>query len=80
MSFDVNWDVDKYREDHECEEHWELRKAFIERWKHDYPEERLICLARVFSNMEFMGCRYPTEVMQEVARLSQEVSTRPVPL
>ncbi|XP_073965086.1 uncharacterized protein [Choristoneura fumiferana] len=74
MSFDVNWDVDKYREDHECEEHWELRKAFIERWKHEYSEERLICLARVFSNMEFMGCRYPTEVMQEVTRLSQEVA------
>lgn len=74
MSFDINWDVNKYKEDHECEEHWLLRKAFIEKWKNDYPEERLICLARVFANIEFMGCRYPLEVMREVARLSQDVN------
>ncbi|XP_063391720.1 uncharacterized protein LOC134677201 [Cydia fagiglandana] len=75
MSFDVNWDVESQREDHECEEHWQLRKAFIERWKNEYPKDRLVCLARVFANMEFMGCRYPTDVMQEVARLSQEVAS-----
>ncbi|KAM3956145.1 LOW QUALITY PROTEIN: uncharacterized protein ACR2FA_009935 [Aphomia sociella] len=74
MSFNTNWDIDKYKEDHECEDHWNLRRAFMERWKNDYPEERLVCLARVFANMEFMGCRYPIKVMQEVARLSQEVA------
>ncbi|CAH2249522.1 uncharacterized protein LOC120625345 [Pararge aegeria] len=74
MSFDVSWDVSKYREEHESEEHWLLRKAFMERWKNDYSEERLVCLARVFFNIEFMGCRYPTEIMQEVARLSQDVA------
>ncbi|XP_026756078.2 uncharacterized protein LOC113515964 [Galleria mellonella] len=74
MSFDTNWSIDKYREDHESEDHWDLRRAFMERWKNDYPEERLVCLAKVFANMEFMGCRYPIEVMQEVARLSQEVA------
>ncbi|KAL0859094.1 hypothetical protein ABMA27_010937 [Loxostege sticticalis] len=73
MSFDVDWDTDKHKEDHECEEHWQLRRAFMERWKHDYPEERLVCLARVFANMEFMGCRYPSELMLEVSRLSQEI-------
>ncbi|CAH0717167.1 unnamed protein product, partial [Brenthis ino] len=73
MAFDISWDVNKYKEDHECEEHWLLRKAFIEKWKSDYPEERLICMARVFANMEFMGCRYPVEVMQEVARLSHDI-------
>ena len=74
MALNTSWDVNKYKEDHECEEHWLLRKAFIEKWKNDYPEERLICLARVFANIEFMGCRYPLEVMHEVARLSQEVN------
>ncbi|XP_045782803.1 uncharacterized protein LOC123879230 isoform X2 [Maniola jurtina] len=74
MSFNVSWDVNKYREDHESEEHWLLRKAFMERWKKDYSEERLVCLARVFFNIEFMGCRYPTEIMQEVARLSHDVA------
>ncbi|XP_052743126.1 uncharacterized protein LOC112050026 [Bicyclus anynana] len=74
MSFDASWDVDKYRDEHESEEHWLLRKAFMERWKTDYSEERLVCLARVFFNIEFMGCRYPTEIMQEVARLSHDVA------
>ncbi|CAH2084015.1 unnamed protein product [Euphydryas editha] len=74
MSTDVSWDVEKYKEEHESDEHWLLRKAFMERWKNDYPEERLVCLARVFANMEFMGCRYPVEVMREVANLSHDVA------
>ncbi|XP_060808663.1 uncharacterized protein LOC106141341 [Amyelois transitella] len=74
MSFDVNWDIDKYKEDHESDEHWQLRRLFMTKWKNNYPEERLVCLARVFANIEFMGCRYPIEVMQEVSSLSKEVA------
>ncbi|XP_050359063.1 uncharacterized protein LOC126779193 [Nymphalis io] len=74
MAFDMSWEVDKYKEEHESDEHWLLRKSFMERWKTDYPEERLVCLAQVFANIEFMGCRYPTEVMQEVARLSYDIT------
>ncbi|KAJ2938341.1 hypothetical protein O0L34_g13263 [Tuta absoluta] len=74
MSFDVNWDIEKYKEEHESEDHWDLRRKFMERWKNDYCEERLVCLARVFANMELLGCRYPSEVMQEVARLSHDVA------
>lgn len=74
MSFDVNWDIDKYKEEHESDDHWQLRRIFMEKWKNNYSEERLVCLAKVFANIEFMGCRYPTEVMQEVSRLSQEVN------
>ncbi|CAB3241804.1 unnamed protein product [Arctia plantaginis] len=73
MSFDVDWDIDKYRDDHESDDHWQLRRAFMEKWKTDYPEDRLVCLARLFINVEILGCRYPTEVMQEIARLSHEV-------
>ncbi|KAF9420618.1 hypothetical protein HW555_003165 [Spodoptera exigua] len=71
-SFDVNWDVEKYRDEHECEDHWQLRKAFMEKWKNNFPEERLVCLARVYTNIEFMGCRYPPPVMQQIAQLSFE--------
>ncbi|XP_075988141.1 uncharacterized protein LOC142984438 [Anticarsia gemmatalis] len=74
MSFDVDWDIDKYRDEHESEDHWQLRRAFMEKWKNDYPEERLVCLARVFTNVELLGCRYPPEVMQEIAKLSYEVA------
>ncbi|KAJ8707144.1 hypothetical protein PYW08_011278 [Mythimna loreyi] len=74
--FDVNWDIEKYRDEHECEEHWQLRKAFMEKWKNNFPEERLICLARVYTNIEFMGCRYPAPVMQQIAQLSFEVGQK----
>ncbi|KAJ8704508.1 hypothetical protein PYW07_011696 [Mythimna separata] len=74
--FDVDWDIDKYRDEHECEEHWQLRKAFMEKWKTHFPEERLICLARVYTNIEFMGCRYPAPVMQQIAQLSFEVGQK----
>lgn len=79
MSFDVNWDIEKYRDEHESDDHWLLRRNFMERWKQNYPEERLVCLARVFANIEFMGCRYPSEVMQEVARMSKEVNKNLTP-
>ncbi|XP_050669207.1 uncharacterized protein LOC126968311 [Leptidea sinapis] len=72
--FDGNWDVDKYREEHESDQHWLLRKAFMERWKYFYSEERLVCLARVFTNIGFLGCKYPMEIMQEVSALSKEVT------
>lgn len=75
MSFNVEWDIENHREEHESDEHWLLRKRFMERWKTDYPEDRLVCLARVFANMELLGCRYPTEVMQEVVNLSRDVNT-----
>ncbi|VVC95001.1 unnamed protein product [Leptidea sinapis] len=71
--FDGNWDVDKYREEHESDQHWLLRKAFMERWKYFYSEERLVCLARVFTNIGFLGCKYPMEIMQEVSALSKEL-------
>lgn len=74
MSFDVNWNIDKYRDVHESDEHWQLRRAFLVKWKNDYPEDRLVCLARVFTNVELLGCRYPPEVMQEISRLSYEVA------
>ncbi|KAJ9599481.1 hypothetical protein L9F63_010051 [Diploptera punctata] len=42
--------------------------------KNKYSEERLVCLAQVFTNIEFMGCRYPAETMQLVAQLAEGVA------
>ncbi|XP_054726816.1 uncharacterized protein LOC129236447 [Anastrepha obliqua] len=71
--FPTDWDVDYYRADHESEEHWQMRRRFMELHKDKFPEDRLVCLAAVFTNMEFMGCRYPSETMRLVAELSKEV-------
>lgn len=56
-SFD-DWDIDSYRTEHECDEHWEIRKNFMEAHKGRIPEDELVCLAQVFVNIELLGCRY----------------------
>lgn len=72
--FNTEWDVEKYKTDYESDEHWELKKSFIDAHKTKYPEKKLICLAQVFFNMEFMGCRYPSETMILVNELSQDIA------
>jgi len=73
MSFKA-WDVDTYKTDHESEEHWELRKKFMETYKDKFEEDELVCLAQVFVNVEFLGCKYPDETMKLVGELSQDVA------
>lgn len=74
MSFPTDWSVDYYKTDYESEEHWKLRKSFIEAHKDKFPENELVCLAQVFANVEFMGCRYPAKTMERVALLSADVA------
>ena len=31
-----------------------------------FPEERVVCLAQVLGNIQFMGCRYPNDTMTQV--------------
>jgi len=68
--FDTNWDVQKYFSPHEPAHHWQLRKAFMQENKERYCEERLVCLAQTFANMEFMGCRYPEAITKVVDEMS----------
>lgn len=63
-------DIEKYRTEHECDEHWELRRKFLLTYKDKYPEDELICLAQVFINVELLGCSYPKETMRIIAELS----------
>ena len=55
---DEFWDVDKYRTSHECEDHWKLKKLFMETHRHNFSEDEIVSLAAVFTNVQFMGCRY----------------------
>ncbi|XP_067013527.2 uncharacterized protein [Anabrus simplex] len=73
MGADESW-VDAYRQEHECDEHWQLRRSFLLTHRDRFPEERLVCLAQVFTNVEFLGCRYPEKTMKLIAELSQEVA------
>lgn len=73
-SFSTDWDVDKYYDDTEPEEHWELRKAFMEFHKDKFAEDYLVALAKVYTNIEFLGCIYPAPLMVRVAELSKELA------
>lgn len=70
----TNWDVEQYRLPWDSEEQWDLRRSFILAHKDSIPEAKLVCLAQVFANMEFLRCSYPAEVTEEVQRLSVGVS------
>ena len=57
MSESLQFDADKYYSPHEPKHHWELRKKFLVNNMGRYPENKLVCLAQTFANIEFMGCR-----------------------
>ncbi|KAK4008511.1 partner of xrn-2 protein 1 [Daphnia magna] len=68
-----DWEVEKYRNKFEPDEQWELKKKFMETHKSLFPEDRVVCLAQVLVNMEFLGTKYPAETMKTVAELSEEI-------
>ncbi|XP_033163741.1 NF-kappa-B-repressing factor [Drosophila mauritiana] len=72
--FSLDWDVDSYKTEYESDEHWDLRRSFMLAHKDRFEEDRLVCLAQTFVNMEFMGCKYPSATMLLVAELSKEIA------
>lgn len=48
----------KLRNQFEPEEQWELKKKFMETHKGTFPEDRVVCLAQVLVNIEFLGTKY----------------------
>ena len=91
MSHSQDWDISKHRSPHEPAHHWELKKKFMEHHKDRFPEDILvrrcqICrifrddlfqvgLAQTFGNMEFMGCQYPQDTMEQINELSFGIVT-----
>lgn len=57
MSVNTDWDIESYRTAYESIEHWALKRDFMEAHKERIPEDRLVCLAQVFANIELMGCK-----------------------
>lgn len=68
-------DIEEYRQPWESNEHWELRKEFLLAHAGKYNENRLLCLAQAFANVELLGCAYPKEVMLQISELSKDVSS-----
>jgi len=70
---DTDWDVEKYRNTSEPESHWHLKRDFMQSIKHMFDEAKVVCLGQVLGNMEFMGCQYPIDVMNQVEELGEEL-------
>ncbi|GLV43097.1 uncharacterized protein CBL_14225 [Carabus blaptoides fortunei] len=45
----------------------------METHKKNIPEDRLVSLAQVFCNVEFLGCRYAANTMELVEQLANQV-------
>lgn len=45
----------------------------METHRDKFSEDEIVCLARVFTNVEFLGCRYSNEVMTQISELSRGV-------
>lgn len=67
-------DFEQYRKEYESDEHWNLRKSFmIFHWDNFESEEILMRNAQLFMNIETLGCRYSSEIMHQIAELSNQV-------
>ncbi|RVE46407.1 hypothetical protein evm_008941 [Chilo suppressalis] len=49
---------------------------FMFEHKDDFEEAELVTLAQLFTNIEFLGCRYPPQTMKRIAMLSEKVSAK----
>ena len=67
MVVNTNWSIDQYRTKFEPADHWDLKKEFMLAHKSLIEEERLICLAQVYVNIEILGCKYPGPVYRQVS-------------
>lgn len=72
-SFLTKEEVDGVRMKGESDEQWEIKKCFLLRHRSSYPKNRLLCLAQMFMNINFLGCVYNAELMREVNRLGDGI-------
>ncbi|XP_045526210.1 partner of xrn-2 protein 1-like [Pieris brassicae] len=69
-------DIDSLRSEHESDEQWQVRRSFMLEHKDNFDEDELVTLAQLYTNIEFLGCRYPVETMKRIAKLAEKVSAK----
>lgn len=55
------------RQRHETDDQFEARYKVYKQYVSKYGEEEAETLSMIFSNIKFMGCRYPPEVEARLA-------------
>ena len=58
MDTTETFDVERFRLTNENDQQWFYRKQFIEAFRSEYSEERLLCLAQYYANTKCLGCMY----------------------
>ena len=51
------FNADRFRLANESDQQWFYRKQFIEVFRSEYNEERLLCLAQCYANTKCLGCK-----------------------
>ncbi|KAL0809088.1 hypothetical protein ABMA28_012716 [Loxostege sticticalis] len=69
-------DVESLRSEHESDEQWEVRRNFMLEHKDNFEEAELVTLAQLFTNIEFLGCRYPPQTMKRISKLAEKVAAK----
>lgn len=49
--------IESYRQEHESDEHWQLRREFLDAHYDKFPSTKLECLSHTYTNIEVLGCR-----------------------
>jgi len=65
--------IEDYRRSHESNAEWKLRRQFLVTHQGKFSENRLLCLANCFINVECYSCQYPEGVMRELKQLMEEL-------
>ncbi|XP_065344760.1 partner of xrn-2 protein 1 [Cloeon dipterum] len=63
-------EINSFRQEHESDEHWQLRREFLDAHFEKFPSSKLQCYSHTYVNIEVLGCRYPNETMQIIADLA----------
>lgn len=55
MTHSQNWDIEKYRSEHEPKHHWALKKKFMEHHKDRFPETELVSCGLLLSHFKVLN-------------------------
>lgn len=65
-------EIDKFRNPNETRKESQLKSMFSEKFKNIFDEDRLICLAQCYINIETLGCRYSNDLMKQIKELTSD--------
>ncbi|CAF2068217.1 unnamed protein product [Rotaria magnacalcarata] len=74
QSMITKFNVDRFRLPNESDQQWLYRKQFIDAFRSDYDEERLLCLAQCYANTKCLGCKYSEPLKSLLDQLSEKLS------